>query len=168
LENRSALEVEVAPAPLGKLIMKRYVVKGDVQRLSYHRWLKKRALERNLHGFVKNMVFDEIEIVVAATDRKKIEEFKSLITGYPQGSRVEKIEEENYTEPVTIGFEIAERYNISSLKSTQYALRKMEKELNYMRKQKHRAEKDNQHILNSTSWKVTEPLRKIGALVKRK
>jgi hypothetical protein len=43
----------------------------------------------------------------------------------------------------------------------------MEKELQTMTKQKDRLEKDNRHILNSNSWKWTEPVRKIGAVVKK-
>lgn len=168
LENRSALEVEVAPAPMGKLYAKRFIVSGTVQRQSYHRWLKIQAMNRNLHGYVKNMVFDEIEIVVAGTEKSLIDDFKKEISNYPQNSRVNKIKEEAWDEPVTIGFEIAEGYNTSSLKSVQFALRKMEKDLKHLTKQKNRIEKDNQHILRSTSWKYTEPLRKIGAVVKSK
>ncbi|WP_085506196.1 acylphosphatase [Thalassobacillus devorans] len=167
LENRAALEVEVAPAPMGKLYAKKFIVYGTVQRQSYHRWLKKQAMDRNLHGYVKNMVFDEIEIVVAGTDRSALTEFKELITQYPQNSKVNKVVEENHEDPVTVGFEIAERYNTNNLKSVQHALRKMDKDLKYLTKQKNRIEKDNQHILNSTSWKATEPLRKVKSLVKK-
>ncbi|MFD1020150.1 acylphosphatase [Thalassobacillus hwangdonensis] len=168
LENRAALEVEVSPAPMGKLYAKKFTVHGTVQRNSYHRWLKQKAIERNLHGYVKNNVFDEIEIVVAGTDRSTISEFKSLISQYPQNSKVRKIEEENYDEPVTIGFEIAEQYNTTNIKSVQYALRKMDKDLKHLTKMKNRIQKDNQHILNSTSWKFTKPLRSAGAVLKNR
>ncbi|MFC4025025.1 acylphosphatase [Oceanobacillus longus] len=168
LENRSAVEVEVTPAPMGELYAKQFIVTGQVQRHSYHQWLKKQALDRNLHGYVKNMVFDEIEIVVAGTGKAAIAEFKKLIDKYPQASKVEKIKEENCNEPITVGFEITERYNTSSKKSVQHALRKMDKDLKYMTKQKNRIEKDNQHILNSTSWKYTMPLRRVRAIVKNR
>lgn len=168
LENRAALEVEVSPAPMGKLYAKKYIVYGDVQRQAYHRWLKKQALDRNLHGNIKSTVFDEIEIIVAGTDKQKIEEFKKLISNNKRNSKVTKIKEENHDEPVTVGFEITEQYNTSSARSIQYALRKMEKDLKNMTKQKNRIEKDNWHIVNSTSWKVTEPVRKVGALVKNR
>ncbi|MFD2628880.1 acylphosphatase [Oceanobacillus kapialis] len=168
LENRSALEVEVSPAPMGELTIKRFTVSGDVQKHSYHRWLKKHAMNLNLNGAINNMVFDEIEIIVGGTDPSAIAEFKKLIRQYPQGSKVTGVEEETYESPITIGFEINERYNTSSLKSVQHALRKMEKEITQLTKQKNRLEKDNRYIEQSTSWKYTEPLRKVGALVKRK
>lgn len=167
LENRAALEVEVAPAPQGPLYLRKYTVYGDVQRYRYHEWLKREAIKRGLHGYVKSNVFDEIEVVVAGTDKNKVLEFKKVIKGYPQGSKIAKIEEENYDEPVTVGFEIAEQYNSSSVKSVQHALRRMDKDLQRLRKKKARVEKDIQHILNSNSWKMTEPLRKTKQLLKK-
>ncbi|MEC5425930.1 acylphosphatase [Virgibacillus sp. C22-A2] len=168
LENRSAIEVEVRPAPMGELFAKKFVVTGMVQRQRYHRWLKKHALDRNLNGYIKNMVFDEIEIIVAGTNKSDINEFKKLIDQYPQSSKVVNIKEENWKEPVTVGFEITEGYNTSSIKSVEYALRKMEKDLKHLTKQRNRIEKDNQHILESTSWKFTMPIRKVKSMVKRK
>ncbi len=166
LENRTALEVEVSPAPIGKLYARKYIVSGNVTRSNYHRWLKKHALALNLNGYVKSMVFDEIEIVVAGTDKEKLEEFQQLINQYPQGSKVAKIREEIYEDPVTVGFEISEGYNTSNIKSVQHAIRKMNKDLQRMTKQKNRIEKDNMHILNSSSWKITMPLRKLGSVLK--
>jgi acylphosphatase len=167
LENRAALEVEVTPAPMGKLYAKKFIVHGTVQRQRYHQWLKKEALDLGLNGYIKNRVFDEIEIVAAGTDKAKLDQFKEKITGFNKSVKITKVEEEMHHEPVTVGFEIAERYNTSSQRSVQNALNKMEKELKTMTKQKDRLEKDNQHILNSNSWKWTEPVRKIGAAVKK-
>ncbi|MEF3330099.1 acylphosphatase [Oceanobacillus oncorhynchi] len=168
LENRAALEVEVAPAPIGELYIRKYIVNGNVQRYNYHKWLKRQALAQNLHGYVKSMVFDEIEVVVAGTDQKAVEGFKEVIKGYPQGSEVTRIKEEDYDSFITVGFEISEQYNTSNIRSVQHALRRMDKDLQSMRKKKDRADKDVKHILNSTSWKVTESIRKVGSKVKDK
>lgn len=168
LENRSALEVEVSPAPMGKLHLKRFVVTGQVQRHSYHRWLKQNALDRNLHGYVKNTVFNEIEIVIAGTDTAVINEFKEQISNYTQASKVEKIVEENWDEPVTVGFEITEKYNTRSVKSVQHALRRMDKDLTHLKKQRDRVVKDNKHILNSSSWTYTRPLRALSRKMKKR
>ena len=168
MENRAALEVEVAPAPIGRLYSRKYTVYGDVQRYNFHNWLKQQALDHSLHGYVKSKVFDEIEIVVAGTDKETVSGFKKIIEQYPQGSNVLKINEESYEDPVTVGFEISEQYNTSNIKSVQYALRKMDKDLQRLKKQKDRIEKDNQHILSSTSWKYTEPIRKIKEAIKQK
>lgn len=168
LENRAALEVEVAPAPIGELYAKQYIVKGNVQRYNFHKWLKQQAIQQNIHGYVKSIVFDEIEIVVASTDKKSIEGFKDIIQGYPQGSNISKIKEEVYEDPITVGFEISEQYNTNNVRSVQHALRKMDRDLQRMRKLKDRADKDMKHILRSSSWKYTEPVRKLGGIIKAK
>mgnify|MGYP001480162955 FL=1 len=160
MENRAALEVEVAPAPLGRLYAKRYIVTGKVDKESYHRFLKKEALDRELHGYVKSTAFDEIEIVVAGKDRTKVDEFKRVITQYPRSSSVKKIKSEMWDEPVTVGFDIFEMYSATSFRSARHTLRRMEKEYIRLTRRKERLEKDIGHILNSTSWKLMQPFRK--------
>ena len=167
LENRSALEVEVAPAPQGQLSMRKFTVTGNVQKHSYHNWLKKKAFELGVHGSIKNKVYDEIEIIVAAESTDNIYEFKKAISDCPQYSSVSKVNEELYNEPITIGFEITEKYNVSSSKSVNYTHRKMEKEL--IRKERHldRVQKDIGHIYNSRSWKATGIIRKVKDQLKK-
>lgn len=162
MENRSALEVEVAPAPMGKLYAKKFSVIGNVTSESYHRWLKRQALDLGLHGYVKTVVFDEIEVVVAGTDEQKIEQFRKIIPGYTRGTKIERILQELWNEPVTVGFDILEIYEVAKKGSAQHALRRMEKEQIRLTRLKDRVEKDINHILNSTSWKVTRPIRKLG------
>lgn len=166
MENRSALAVEVTPAPMGKLYAKRYLVTGNVQKETYHKWLKRRAFERDLHGYVKNIVFDEIEIVVAGTDKEAVEGFKEVISGYSRGSKVRRIKTENWDKPVTVGFDIVEMYSASSMRSIQHTLRRMEKEYIRLSRQRDRIEKDINHILDSTSWNVTSPIRDLGGKIK--
>src|SRR5699024_12095746 len=86
------------------------------------------------------MVFDEIEIVVASTDKAEVDNFKNVIKEYPQGSNVGKIIEENWDEPVTVGFEITERYNTSTLRAAQYSLRRMNQDLAGLRSEEHTSE----------------------------
>lgn len=159
MENRSAVEVEVAPAPLGQQYAKKFSVIGNVTNESYHRWLKRHALTLGLHGYVKTVVFDEIEIVVMGSDPKKIDEFRKIIPQYTRGTKVRKIHSEEWDEPVTVGFDILEIYQLSTKRSAQNMLRRMEKEHIRLTRHKDRVEKDIKHILNSTSWKITKPFR---------
>ena len=161
MESRAALEVEVAPAPMGKLYARKYTVNGNVQKESYHRWLKQQALDCGLHGYVKNKVYDEIEIVVAGTDKEIVENFKDVLNQYPRGSKVKRVRTEFYGAPVTVGFEIMEMYGGTGIRSVRHSLKKAEKEFIRLTRQKDRLEKDINHILNSTSWNVSEPLRKL-------
>src|SRR5699024_1943650 len=143
-------------------------VTGGVQRHIYHNWLKKQAIDRGRNGYGKNMVCDEIEFVVASTDKAEVDKYKNVIKEYPKGSNVDQIIEENCNKPVIVGYEITERYNTSTIRAAQYSLRRMNQDLAGLIKQKNRIEKDISHIENSTSWKVSKPLRTVGQVVKRK
>lgn len=168
MENRASLEVEVAPAPMGELYAQKYLVSGNVQKEAYHRWLKKQALDRGLHGYVKNIAFDEIEIVVAGTDKTEVREFKNLIPKYTRGTKIRRIKSEVYEEPVIVGFDIMELYQASNVRSAQHVLRRMEKEQIRLTRLKDRVEKDINHILNSTSWNIMRPFRRFSSRLKGK
>ncbi len=159
MENRSALEVEVTPAPLDRLYAKQYTVIGKVQKESYHNWLKQKALRMGLHGSIEKYGFDQISIIVAGTDRSLVNNFKSVIKGYPKSSKVKKIRARKWREPITVGFEIVESFNIKKYHSTQNALRVMEREFVRVKKRENRLEKDINHVINSRSWKLTSFLR---------
>ncbi len=160
MENRSAMEVEVLPAPRGKIYARKYRVTGDVQRYIYQNWLKKEAIKLGLHGYIKNQAFDEMKILVAGNNLDAIHTFRKKIRQYPQGSNIKRIKSSVYYGQVEVGFEIAEDYNSSSLKSVQHALRRMERDLIRLERIKNRAEKDVRQIEESNSWKITEKLRR--------
>ncbi|MBP2257431.1 acylphosphatase [Virgibacillus alimentarius] len=166
LENRSTIEVEVSPAPLGELYAKKFIVSGTVQRGSYHQWLKEEAMNRNLHGYIKKLIHGEIEIVVAGTDKGALAEFKQLISSSDK-AKVKKIREEKYDDPVKIGFEINERFKANNLRSVETTLKKMNRDLRDMHKDVYQTEKENRYIKQSNSWKYTAPLRKVGDFVKK-
>lgn len=167
LENRSAIEVEVAPAPMGKLYSKQLLVTGDVQKQSFHEWIKKEAVNRNLHGHVKRVFYDTIEIVVAGTNLDKIQDFKRIITESPRNAKVRNIREKKWNGPIKIGFEINERYNTSRFRSAETALRILNRDFTQLDRKKQRVEKVNRYILESNSWKLTAPIRKIGAHIRQ-
>ncbi|MDY7224127.1 acylphosphatase [Halalkalibacterium halodurans] len=165
LQSRSAMEVEVTPAPVGKFHAKKYIVSGSVQRVSYHQWLKKEALSKDLHGFINNLPDGEIEVVVAGTSKEAVAEFKHTLSNTHK-AEVKKVAEEVWKNPVKVGFEINEGFNPFSLRSVESALRKMEKELRRLEKDSRRTAKENLQIEQSTSWKYTAPIRQVGNRIK--
>src|SRR5690625_4130449 len=167
LENRSTIEVEVSPAPLGELYAKKFIVSGTVQRESYHQWLKQEALDRDLNGYIKKMFRGEIEIVVAGTNKEDISAFKELISLDEKKAKVNKIKEENFDAPIKVGFEINERYRTNSLRSVETTIKKMDRDLRDMHKEVYQTEKENRYIKESNSWRYTMPIRKVGDFVKK-
>lgn len=158
LQSRSAVEVEVAPAPLGKMYAKKYVLTGSVSSESYHQLIKREALSRDLHGYVNSYVNGDIEVIISGTNKEEVNQFKNVLRNAPKKVRIKRIEEEAWRFPVKIGFEINEGFNVSSLSST---IRKMERELKRAQKEKKRLDKEIIKIEKSRSWRITTPLRKI-------
>ena len=161
LQSRSAVEVEVSPAPQGKIYAKKYVLKGNVKRQSFHQWIKIEALDRGLIGYVNNYISGDIEVIVAGPNREEVNMFKNVLRTKPDKAKVKRIYEESWNYPVKVGFEINEGFNVTSLAST---IRKMEKELKRAQKEKRRLDKEISKIKTSRSWKVISPLRKIEDL----
>jgi D-alanine-D-alanine ligase-like ATP-grasp enzyme/acylphosphatase len=166
LSSRSSVEVEVSPAPIGKLYAKKYTVSGFVQRVSYHQWLRIQALERGLNGYINNLSNGDIDVVVAGTDKKEVNAFKEIFTAAPNKAEVKKIKEEAWKSPVKVGFDISEGYNPTSLRSVETAIKKMEKELRRLEKEKNRLEKETSKIQQSRFWKSTAWIRKLSNYAK--
>lgn len=168
LENRTAMEVEVVPAPTGKLYSKKLLVKGSVMRSNYHRWLREQALNLNLHGYVNRVFHDEIEVAVAGTDEQSIQTFKQLILHESRSATVKSVREKNWTGPIKIGFEINERYDISRFRSAATALRILNRDFTRLDREKYQVEKVNRYIEESNSWRFSKPIRALGRILKRK
>ncbi|UTR11806.1 acylphosphatase [Evansella sp. LMS18] len=165
LQNRSGMEVEVNNAPLGKLYSKKYTVSGSVRRLKYHEWIKKEAFNKKLNGFVKNSINGEIEVVVSGVNKEAVNDFKQTLKN-SEFAEVTKVQEAGWQSPVKVGFEINEGINTSSLRSVSSKLRKAEKELKKLEKDTRRMKKNVKNIERSRSWRITQPLRKIGEMFK--
>ncbi|QGH36309.1 ATP-grasp domain-containing protein [Gracilibacillus salitolerans] len=166
LQNRSGEEVEVAPALIGEIYQKRYVVTGKVNQIRYHRYIKNKALEQHLSGYITTLMDGEIEVIVAGTDKRVVNQFKQIITDVQEFAEIKKIIEETFDQPVRIGFEISEELESSSIKNINTVIKRYEKELHKMRKDKRRLEKENIKIKLSRSWRFTGPLRLIKVLLK--
>ena len=166
LQSRSSVEVEVAPAPEGRLYAKKYTLSGKVQRHSYHEWLRKQAHDQDLHGYIRNLANGDIEVLIAGSSREAVSRFKTMF-GKSAKAEIKKVQEETWKGPVKIGFEITEQFSTSNLRSVENGLKKMEKELRKTEKEMRKLERENRKIQQSRSWKMTTPVRRVGALMKR-
>ena len=167
LTDRTGVEVEVNPAPIGKIHTKKFILQGRVKRNSFHHWIKEKALDLGLHGYVQKSIDNKIEVVIAGTSKENISEFRRFLDNPPKNVNIRKITSEKYEEPIKIGFEIEEGYNPRSFRSMNSAIYKMERELHKGNKRKIKLEKEIKKIKNSTSWKKTKPLRRVSRTIKK-
>lgn len=162
LISRQSVIATVSPSLIGEIHMKKYTVYGDVLDLGYHLGLRKQAFERNLHGFVSISENNEsIEIVVAGTDEEMVDDFKNGITEDEERATVIEIQESNYNGYVKVGFD--SRANIKTIVEDLELLKSEMNETNYKVR---KLEVERRKLLQSTSWRITYPIRVIGAVLK--
>ncbi|MED3655570.1 acylphosphatase [Heyndrickxia sporothermodurans] len=162
LNNRTAKVTTVTPIPKGEIYAKKYIVKGNVQNIGYHRGLRKQAFERKLNGFLRNLQNGDIEVIVAGTDPAMVDDFENGLWEDPERSDVTKVVKEDWNEPVKVGFEI----KVHHLKQ-ESELKKLREEMELLQLDLNKAERRYQNYKQSLSWKISWPIRVIGKLTKK-
>ncbi|SFB27450.1 D-alanine-D-alanine ligase [Lentibacillus halodurans] len=140
LNNLSTKEVKVLPPPsLEKLHAKSYIVTGNIAGTGYFAWIRKQARKLNLNGFIKKFEHKKVIVVVAGTDKEKLEEFKSLCYQGSEEADVKNIVENEWNKPVKIGFEIQNETK-----------KELRKKISYHRKENSRLKKETKIFKEKT------------------
>ena len=105
LNSHSATSINVTNCPKNKFFAKLYLVSGKVQKVSYRKWISKKAKRHNLYGYTRNLDNGDVEVLVAG-EENTVNEFKQICLKGPKKARVENIKEFDWEKPVEIGFEI--------------------------------------------------------------
>ncbi|ART78084.1 Cyanophycin synthetase [Sutcliffiella horikoshii] len=168
LQNRSALEVELPKAPIGELYSKKLILMGDVTNLSFHRQIKREAINRGLYGHIDNLFEGQIEVVVSGTNEKVLAEFIDVISNKTNHANITEVIEQDWNLAVKIGFNVSKEVNVRNLKSVETNLKAIEKELDRLKKVKRKLDYEKVKLQQSRSWRYTSIIRKIGTKVKGK
>ena len=76
--------------------MKKHItIAGKVQGVGFRYWLYKKAIERNIYGWVRNKISGEVEALLIGNDEEIIRIIKLCKKG-PFSSEVTKISVQNY------------------------------------------------------------------------
>lgn len=162
LFNKKAVVTTVAAAPVGKIYAKKYTVSGKVQNAGYHRGLRKQAFDRKLSGYIVNLDNGNIDIVVSGADKNLVNDFKNAILEDTERAKVKSIQSEIWGNPVKAGFEIK-----ADLKSQAELLKQLMEDKEALVKELKLAKRNNKKLKESTSWKVSEPIRRLGKSIKK-
>lgn len=170
LKNGHFREFTIPDYPEGELVSTTFIVSGQVQHVGYGRWIRKKARNLSLNGFVKHFNNGSTSIVVSGPT-KKVDEFREIIRNEtPDNVKVTKIVEKNRKSPIKIGFEIINLSLDRKLKVGNYPVKlyniKSNNKVNNTTEHSKKIdyEKENKKLINSTSWKITKPLRYIGKI----
>ncbi|GEN44228.1 acylphosphatase [Alkalibacillus haloalkaliphilus] len=161
LLTRTAKVAAMSPTPKGELHAKKYIVTGDVSNHGFHLGLRKQLFERYLFGRIVMLEDDSIEVIAAGTDPEAVEEFKEAIYEDPERSEIESVTEEAYDGALNIGVEIktAKHLQLERAQELQQSLELINQEL-------HSLEKNYKTYLKSFSWRISYPIRLVGAIFK--
>ncbi|WP_163969614.1 acylphosphatase [Oceanobacillus halotolerans] len=162
LHSREAVVTTVTPSPMGEIVAKKYTVSGDVQDIGYQRGLRKQAFERYLHGFVESLENGDIDVVVAGVDPEMVDDFRNGLLEDEERAHVTNITESAYEQPVKVGFEVR-----ADLKTQLEELQRLKQEIEVTELDMKKAEVQRRKLQNSLSWRITKPIRAIGAIFKK-
>ncbi|MFA1821448.1 ATP-grasp domain-containing protein [Virgibacillus oceani] len=162
IASKAAIVTEVANLQSKEFIGKKYTVVGDVHSLAYHQKIKEKAIEQSLMGKISKVDSDTIDIVVVGQNTETVEQFKQYINELDDHSQEKEVYEEDWNQPIKLGFEIK-----GGSKSLLAELAKLEDDLMKTRKEQKKLRKQYHNMLRSNSWKMTEPIRKLGGAIKR-
>ncbi|PYZ92547.1 hypothetical protein CR194_12825 [Salipaludibacillus keqinensis] len=157
IKTRSAAMVELPLPPQGELYGKRYNVKGQVQNVGYRKWIKREALKRDLHGLAKNEADGSVSVVIASPDKKAVNKFKKVCMEGPETAEVTEILEQEWTKPIRLGFRMMSAPK--KLKQGDYT-RLSKNDYKVIARKYHQ-------MTNSTTWKMTAPVRIALDLIKK-
>src|SRR5699024_38645 len=110
LRTWSAAEISVMLAPRKKLNGMKYIIEGDFDRDSFKEWIKRLALRRKLHGYIKDLTDNKVEVFVVGTNPKRFETFLKVIEKGNKTTTINNIKYEAIkikdTDYFQIGFQI--------------------------------------------------------------
>lgn len=175
--NGKVKEYVYPKLPKGNIIATRFLISGNIQGVNYGAWIRRKARDLDLNGYVKFLESSQASIIVAG-EASKIEEFREVIhSSSSKGAEIDEVIEKNRKSPVKLGFEIVNANLDQQLEEGYFPVRlegisKLGQKKNNKKRNKHKKkinnyEKKYNEVISSKSWKITKPLRFVAKKIKR-
>lgn len=161
LNKGIATEVKISTCQTKQMKAKKLVLSGEyLSDISLT--VRNEAVRSNLHGSIRTEAESNIEIIIIGSN-ENIEIFQKTLVAELLKDVKYQLNEFDWKDPIKIGFSLKDGTHhlikdINNLK---------EDTLNYQKKLR-TLEKEYNHIVNSTSWKLTTPIRMITGKLKNK
>lgn len=158
LYNNLATNLVVPSINVKEFRSEKLNITGVFESIEDKRKIKRIALQNNLFGSINSLENDKAEIVIAGR-KTDLEDFKSTLKKI---TKINTIQEEIWNKPLKATFEIKEGKDtfIEQINKQKENLVKLQREEMILQKR-------HNQMINSTSWRITSPLRKVAELIKR-
>ncbi|MFD1334571.1 ATP-grasp domain-containing protein [Oceanobacillus iheyensis] len=183
--SREAAEIRIPKKPEGPILLTRYLINGVKLTDKFAARVKRLAYNTQVSGYIKPLNNGDISIIIGGNENK-IEQFKKSLNKYlPKFSKKYEITAKKRTTPIPHGFHIHDNKaqdsnNAVSASTNEYMKKysnlqsdyqqlirkvaeyeKRERLLEITQKQNKQLKKRLKLMENSTSWKITKPIRKL-------
>lgn len=178
-QNGYTKQITIPDIPKGNLITKKFIITGNLQRINFGSWIQKHVNYMELNGFIEYLTNGNVSLVVSGENNKIEKLIKLITTNFFAKEKIENITEQLYDKPIKVGFEIINEeidkplpsgYHPIRLEGIREELLKQRYKINKQSKSKENNKidykKEYEKVINSTSWKITKPLRKIKKMFK--
>lgn len=98
--------IELEKIPEGPVYARKYIVSGKVQKVGYRKWLRRKAILNNVHGYAKNLYSHDVKVVIGSNDIEKINRFEMLCKKGPKKAKINSMKSQNWNKEIKMGFEI--------------------------------------------------------------
>lgn len=98
-------KITLTDVPTGDFYKTRFIISGEVQKVGFRHWIRRRAVEHNLSGYVRNLKNGNVVVIVGG-NKEKVLEFKKLCKIGSKKAYVNEVKELKWNSSIKSGFEI--------------------------------------------------------------
>src|SRR5699024_6964072 len=183
LKKEGAKNIPISDHPEGQLLSKRYIVRKNMRYMNYGKWLVNLAEKHQVYGYVKHLANDSTSIIAVGTEAnlktfyeaiKQPKEDRFIVGNIEVKSRKSPVLNKFYIDNIELDIRLEEGYHHVIIKKKNNKKKRTNKTKVKVKVSKKRAkkesvdyEKEYKKVVNSTSWKITQPLRKLVKKIKK-
>lgn len=161
-------EMTLQQVPSIELHSSKWLIDSKLEVGSLYDYLRKLIIDRKLHGHFKKVDNNIIEILLFHEKQAELENIKEYINKRKSVLQISSFTEKNYHGPVQLGFRIIDGLSESSLSELERKYHENKKKLRQHELSIQRLKRRIKLMEQSSSWKITKPLRKLMQVIKNK
>ncbi|WP_164218467.1 ATP-grasp domain-containing protein [Virgibacillus sp. YIM 98842] len=166
--RRFTEEFLIPPMPTENVQAKKLLITGDLLNSKFDTWILRQARKLKVDGHLKHIENEKVSIVVAGKS-EAVANFENIINEkIPSKFKIKNISLEEWKKPIKYGFEIVNSGSKVKKIPTSKKYWDLKEQLEEIKRERDFYKQEVNKIENSTSWKITSPIRMAGSIIKSK